>query len=909
MHLHTRIDRHVSARLPHEAVEILRREPGRLADRDRSPISERTLCRGYPEPLHESRTRHNARLVAHLEPPRQPEPSEAHAKVGGQELRVVAAEHVDVKAFLRDDGVVCGRIPLIEGEPRRVRAPGTPRARKKHEGAPVALQGLQRGAARGVDRIERGEHDGAAALQQLWVADDVRHQPRVVRDARFRKEVHLRVEGHLLVYVVVLVGRIPQQHAVLVDHQGGGRSPTAVVGAVHGALRVGDGSDVPRDLRRIEPSARHVEIPPAHTLCDHLARHLAVYGLPHREVSGLAEPEDPQFRLYAVDAAVCAQIELVEEEFPVLMEGCDWHLRADRHGRCAHLVARLCADHVECVRREEVGDVVSSAVRAAERAHAVAHKDDVLPEAPLHVARQVLLHLERGALEEAVVGNPQVVGAWAQDFRLGVRIRRIFPQHLAVPPLLPAAEPLAGRLREIHVPGGELRVVVARYVHPHDALRQPGALQLVDKEREVALHVRPPDERVVGYPRPAALRHRPVEEVAGVHLMPVYGLPVHKFPHLVGMLCGILGICVKAYGKHELRSRCRPHREPHRLRRALRVEAVLRPVAECLRRPAEADIQGLDVYARLRHLLARIEDLAGPGPATLEEDRRDFPPVHEQPRQAVAPHDLRDVIRLPRQVRVERRLVLHLGGTVRRRHPPRELLPAFLRRNEILNAPVLPAALAALARDHDRWHDVGPALPVRAEVAAELALPYAGGGVGEILHLRPSGSATVKLREVGEAAVPLAPEPQEADGVQRIVRRARHEGEGLQLRVLRERQRLPRTDGNVSPAVRLLYPESAHTVSLLHRHGTLCPVLPLDDESLRPIREVRPPVDPPWNRELAFRVDVVPPRGDRKGGGRKNREIQRNGTSLHLHPSHYRTVTTMPSMRDAPISSADPSPA
>ena len=69
--------------------------------------------------------------------------------------------------------------------PRRVRAPGTPHARKEHEGAPVALQGLKRGAARGVDRIERGEHDGAMCTPTMRFDSPVRFSSSI-RSARLR---------------------------------------------------------------------------------------------------------------------------------------------------------------------------------------------------------------------------------------------------------------------------------------------------------------------------------------------------------------------------------------------------------------------------------------------------------------------------------------------------------------------------------------------------------------------------------------------------------------------------------------------------------------------------------------------------------------------------------------------------
>ena len=64
----------------------------------------------------------------------------------------IGQERPSITPFLVDDGAVHGAMIVAPGGGYTMKA--------EHEGAPVALQGLQRGAARGVDRIERGEHDG-----------------------------------------------------------------------------------------------------------------------------------------------------------------------------------------------------------------------------------------------------------------------------------------------------------------------------------------------------------------------------------------------------------------------------------------------------------------------------------------------------------------------------------------------------------------------------------------------------------------------------------------------------------------------------------------------------------------------------------------------------------------------------
>ena len=74
-----------------------------------------------------------------------------------------------------------------------------------------------------------------------------------------------------------------------------------------------------------------------------------------------------------------------------------------RKRRHAPTVVRLGAQHVDHIRLHERRNVVGRIETAAERRHAVAYRYDILAKGPFYMPRQVLLHRERFALQEALI--------------------------------------------------------------------------------------------------------------------------------------------------------------------------------------------------------------------------------------------------------------------------------------------------------------------------------------------------------------------------------------------------------------------------------------------------------------------------------------------------------------------------
>ena len=633
----------------------------------------------------------------------------------------------------------------------------------------------------------------------------------------------------------------------LVRDKRDGRTPGRRLPGQQVRLHPHDLADVPRDLRRREPSSAHVVEPVSRTAGGRHPGRLAVDGAPHGEIVGLPEAlrgHDARTRP-RLKRPVRAEVQLVPVHLAMEVERGERELRLHDHAGPTRLVCRLRHADVDRVGIGERRQVQ----RAQERPHAPAYRHDVLAQRRLELARKILLRAEAQQTRERLVP--------VHDRRRLLQIAFVFSLRA---------------IREVRIRREELSVMVAGEMHAHDALCQAGAPQLGHERTDVGLDRAAPCGRSIRDPWPAVgVLHAHV--VVSGHAASARShdrRAVLQSPDLVGML-DAREIRVGVAGQAEDAERVR--RDAQRVldvaRRPCGIEARLGPVPAPLAVPA-AHGDGLhhEPYAFVHHRSAgeRLQQrvLAERTLAAVCRRHGDLA-VHEKPRHAVDLRELRGVVHgIGGDHAVEGVLVHSFRSVVHGRLGLVPACPFRVGRVKVLGRPIAPRRDGRRPGDDDDWehHAIAPHA-----VMDVLAVCPARRRVHGCAHLlRPAH---------GEVACIKLPAPHE------VVRGAAHAKERPRVEVVagrhvHVREQAERQIGRGGEWIRL-EDEEPLVVRLFdrqctvgNRHPPFRAIAPFQRETVSG-GEVRLPHDPRRRQFPAVRVDVLPSRRRRGQSSRNQR--------------------------------------